>query len=106
MSVAPLAVLVPVLAATVLAATSPVSRRPVAGVVGVIAAVATAGLCLAALVQTHGGTIVVWFGGWRPRAGAAVGIDFAVDPVGAGMALFVAILGVAALVMCIQVIKV
>src|SRR5919107_4955530 len=106
MSVAPLAVLVPVLAATVLAATSPVSRRRVAGVVGVLAALATAGLCAATLAQARDDTLVVWFGGWRPRGGAAVGIDFAVDPLGAGLALFVAVLGVAALVMCVEVIQV
>jgi len=106
-SVAPLAVLVPVLAATLLAATSPfVSRRRLAGIVAVLAALASAGLCAAALVEAHGDTLVVWFGGWEPRSGAAVGIDFAVDPIGAGMALFVAVLGVAALVMCIEVIQV
>src|SRR5205823_10604576 len=27
-----------------------------------------------------------WFGGWRPRGGIALGIDFAVDPLGAGLA--------------------
>jgi multicomponent Na+:H+ antiporter subunit D len=105
-SAASLAVLVPVLAATVLAATSPFARRRVAGIVGVIAAVATAALCAATLAQVRGGTLVVWFGGWRPRGAAAVGIDFAVDPIGAGMALFVAVLGVAALVMCVEVIQV
>jgi multicomponent Na+:H+ antiporter subunit D len=106
-SVAPLAVLVPLLAAAVLAATSPfVSRRRVAGVVAVAAAVATAALCAAALVEAGGGAIITWFGGWEPRSGVAVGIDFAVDPIGAGMALFVATLGVAALVMCIEVIQV
>ena len=107
MSVAPLAVLVPVLAATLLAATSPfVTRRRLAGIVAVLAVLASAGLCAAALVEAHGDTLVVWFGGWEPRAGVAVGIDFAVDPIGAGMALFVAVLGVAALVMCIEVIQV
>jgi multicomponent Na+:H+ antiporter subunit D len=105
-SVAPLAVLVPVLAATVLAATSPVARRRVAGIVGVLAALAMAGLCAATLAQAGGGVLVVWFGGWTPRAGAAVGIDFAPDPFGAGLALFVAVLGVAALVMCVEVIQV
>jgi len=105
-SVAPLAVLVPVLAATVLAATSPVSRPRVAGIVGVLAAVAMAALCAATLAKARGGLVVVWFGGWTPRAGAAVGIDFAPDPFGAGLALFVAVLGVAALVMCVEVIQV
>src|SRR3954470_16597027 len=106
MSVAPLAVLVPVLAATVLAATSPLSRRRVAGIVGVLAALAMAALCAATLAQADGGLVVVWFGGWTPRNGAAVGIDFAPDPFGAGLALFVAVLGVAALVMCVEVIQV
>src|SRR4051794_15419279 len=94
------------LAATLLAATSPVSRRRAAGIVGLVAALATAALCAATLAHVDGGTLVVWFGGWRPRAGAAVGIDFAVDPLGAGLALFVAVLGVAALVMCVEVIRV
>src|SRR4051812_43691980 len=65
-----------------------------------------AGLCAATLSQVAGGTLVAWFGGWTPRAGVAVGIDFAVDPIGAGLALFVAVLGIAALVMCIEVIRV
>src|SRR3954463_4828159 len=94
------------LAATLLAATSPVSRRRAAGIVGLVAALATAALCAATLAHVDGGTLVVWFGGWRPRAGAAVGIDFAVDPLGGGFALFVAVIGVAALVMCIEVIQV
>src|SRR4051794_29388523 len=94
------------LAATLLAATSPVSRRRAAGIVGLVAALATAALCAATLAHVDGGTLVVWFGGWRPRGGAAVGIDFAVDPLGGGFALFVAVLGVAALVMCVEVIQV
>ena len=106
MSVAPLAVLVPVLAATLLAATSPIARRRVAGIVGVVAALAMAALCAATLSQAGGRMLVVWFGGWTPRSGAAVGIDFAPDPFGAGFALFVAVLGVAALVMCVEVIRV
>src|SRR4051794_40699588 len=106
MATAPLAVLVPVLAATLLAATSPVARRPVAGVVGVLAALAAAVLCAVTLGDAAGGVSVHWFGGWEPRQGVAVGIDFAVDPIGGGLALFVAVLGVAALVMCAEVIEV
>jgi multicomponent Na+:H+ antiporter subunit D len=105
-SAASLAVLAPMLAATVLAATSPFSRRLVAGIVGLGAAVTTAAFCAVTLAHVDGGTIVVWFGGWAPRNGAAVGIDFAVDPLGGAFALFVAVLGVAALVMCIEVIQV
>ena len=106
MSVAPLAVLVPMLAATLLAATSPVSRRRVAGIVGLVAALATAALCAAPLAQVgrrHARRLVRRL---AAAAGAAVGIDFAVDPLGGAFALFVAVLGVAALVMCIEVIQV
>jgi multicomponent Na+:H+ antiporter subunit D len=106
MTTAPLSVLVPTLAATLLAATSPAGRRHVAGIVGVIAALATAALCAVTLSRASAETLVIWFGGWTPRAGAAVGIDFAVDPLAAGMALFIAVLGVAALVMCIELIHV
>jgi multicomponent Na+:H+ antiporter subunit D len=106
MSVAPLAVLVPVLAATLLAATSPIGRRRVAGAVGVAAAIATAVLCALSLREAGGGALVVWFGGWEPRDGVAVGIDFAVDGLGGGLALFVAVLGVAALLMCAELIEV
>ena len=106
MTTAPLSVLVPVLAATLLAATSPVGRRRAAGVVGVLAAIATVALCAITLRDGSGGTVVTWFGGWTPRAGAAVGIDFAVDPLGAGFALFIAVLGVGALVMCVELIRV
>jgi multicomponent Na+:H+ antiporter subunit D len=106
MTTAPLSVLLPVLAATLLAATSPLRRRHVAGVVGVAAVLATVALCAVTLTRSSADTLVVWFGGWTPRAGAAVGIDFAVDPLGAGLALFIAVLGVAALVMCVELIHV
>jgi multicomponent Na+:H+ antiporter subunit D len=106
MTTAPLSVLVPVLAATLLAATSPLSRRRAAGVLAVLAALAMAVLCALTLGRASDRTLVLWFGGWTPRDGAAVGIDFAVDPLGAAFALFIAVLGVAALVMCVELIRV
>ena len=51
MSVAPLAVLVPALAAMLLAATSPVGRRRIAGGVGIAAALAGAVLCALTLTD-------------------------------------------------------
>jgi len=33
---------------------------------------------------------VTWFGGWHPHGGVAIGVDFAVDGIGAGLATFVA----------------
>ncbi len=39
-----------------------------------------------------------WFGDWRPRHGRALGISFAIDPLGAGLAAFATLLTLAALV--------
>src|SRR6185503_16504555 len=45
------------------------------------------------------GSLVTWLGGWNPRPGGiAVGIDLAVDPFGAALALLAAVLVTAALV--------
>src|SRR5439155_25820386 len=40
---------------------------------------------------------VDWFSGWRPTKGIALGISFTIDAVGAGLAVLVAVLMVAAL---------
>ena len=53
--------------------------------------------CLALLVSCRDGTVVYWFGGWTPRGGIALGIAFAVDPVGAAMATLAGVLATAAL---------
>ena len=39
-----------------------------------------------------------WLGGWTPRRGVAIGISLSVDPLGAGMAAFAAVLVLAALI--------
>lgn len=46
--------------------------------------------------------IVYWFGGWIPRKGIALGVSFAVDPLGAGLAALAALLTVAAFVFSSQ----
>ena len=53
--------------------------------------------CLALLVSCRDGTLVYWFGGWTPRGGIALGVAFAVDPVGAAMATLAGVLATAAL---------
>ncbi|HET6547281.1 MAG TPA: proton-conducting transporter membrane subunit, partial [Solirubrobacter sp.] len=99
MAVAALSVLVPILAGGVLALTSSVERRRVAAVVAV-AAVGASAVLLAILLARAGrdGRLVYWWGDWAPR-GRVLGIDFAIDGLGAGLALFVAVLAVPALVM-------
>src|SRR5215212_1429937 len=88
MTAAALAVLVPFLLGCALA---------IAG------ALATLGLT--AFVLADGSErLLVWFGGWEPRAGVAVGVAFTVDTLGAGLAVFVAGLGLVALVVASRVI--
>jgi multicomponent Na+:H+ antiporter subunit D len=72
--------------------------RRLSDVLSLAFAIATAGLCIAILVQTWDGPVVQWLSGWHPRAGVAIGIDLAIDPLGAGMALLVSVLIVSALV--------
>jgi multicomponent Na+:H+ antiporter subunit D len=99
---AALTVLAPFLAACALAGLSPFVRRR-AGWTAVVVALAALGLAIA--TAAHGQT-VVWFGGWTPRHGVALGVSFAVDALGAGFAVFVTALGVVALVVATRVIQV
>ena len=53
--------------------------------------------CFALLAQSLKEPVVYWFGGWTPRDGIALGVAFAVDPVGAGLATLAGVLATAAL---------
>jgi multicomponent Na+:H+ antiporter subunit D len=93
-----LVVAVPLLVAAVLAGCSPwVKGRPV-DLAAAVTAAAVAGGCAVLLAQAVAGPVVYWFGGWTPRDGIALGIAFAIDPVGAGLATLAGVLATAALV--------
>ena len=98
METAPLAVAIPLLGAGGLAAVATRLGRAGAEAVALAAAVAVMALCVALLVRTGSGLEVYWFGGWEPRAGTAIGVSFAVDAIGAGLATLVSALMIAALV--------
>ena len=53
--------------------------------------------CIGLLVQSLREPVIYWFGGWTPRDGIALGVAFAVDPVGAGLATLAGVLATAAL---------
>ena len=96
----PLAVATPLIgAAALIALTAVVPRRVVDLLSCGIAAVCVV-LCALVLDDALDGTLVHWFGGWTPRHGTAVGISFAIDRIGAGLALFAAVLALAAFVFC------
>lgn len=80
--------------------------RLAADLVALALAAASAVMTLLLLVHTGSGMTVYWFGGWHPRHGLAIGINFAVTAIGAGLAAFVALLMVVALLYSTRVQKV
>jgi multicomponent Na+:H+ antiporter subunit D len=98
MAVVALSVLVPIVSGTVLALTNPLQRRRLAAGAAVVAVVAALVLLAITLHRVGGGHLVMWWGGWTPH-GRVVGISFAVDGIGAGLAVFAAALAVPTLIM-------
>jgi multicomponent Na+:H+ antiporter subunit D len=95
----PLPVAIPLLAAALLAALNFLHNRTFADIVGVAVAAAATVICAILLARSiDHGPLVYWFGGWRPHAGVALGVSFAVDTFGAGMATFAWLLVTAALI--------
>jgi multicomponent Na+:H+ antiporter subunit D len=97
---APLAVAIPLLAAALLVATASIVPRPLIDLLAGAASVACVVLCALVLRDASDGTLVYWFGGWTPRDGIALGVSFGIDRIGAGLALFTAVLFVAAFLFC------
>jgi multicomponent Na+:H+ antiporter subunit D len=81
-SLLPLPALVPLLAAAFVVATNHVLPHKVLAAVAITAAAA---VCAVGTVLTMHAGAVHWFGGWRPRSGLALGIDFVADPLGTAM---------------------
>jgi multicomponent Na+:H+ antiporter subunit D len=97
-TLAPLPFAVPVIAAALLAGASGLVRRRGADVAATLTALAVTVLCALLLAHVWHGDEIYWFSGWRPRAGVAIGISFAIDPLGAGTATLAALLVTSALV--------
>ena len=94
----PLAVAVPLLAAAILTAVGRLLPPRIVDALAAAVAAATAVVTGVLLVHAWGGSTVYWFGGWHPRGGLAIGIAFVVDPIGAGLACFAALVVTGALV--------
>jgi multicomponent Na+:H+ antiporter subunit D len=87
----PLLVAVPLLAAALTASLDHVAPAPVRDALAIGAAAATTVLAVLLLRQAEGHEVVHWFGGWIPQHGVALGIDFAVGPLAAGMCVVIGI---------------
>jgi multicomponent Na+:H+ antiporter subunit D len=96
----PLVTVTPLLMAALIAALSPLlgRQRRVLDGVAILTSAAVAGLLIAVLLQVAHRDQVYWFAGFRPHHGIAIGIDYAVGPLNAGLALLAAVLVTAAMI--------
>ena len=89
-----LVVAVPLLAAAAISAFGPLlgHTRRMLDAVAIVVAASIAVMLLIIMVRTVGGDQVYWFAGFRPARGIAIGIDFEVGPLSAGLAGLAAVL--------------
>jgi multicomponent Na+:H+ antiporter subunit D len=94
-----LAVVVPLLATAAISALNPLlrSRRRVLDAAAIVTAAAVTVMLFALMIRTAHGDEVYWFAGFRPHRGVAIGIDFAVGPLSAGLATLAGLLVTAAM---------
>ena len=99
-AVIPASVAVPLGGAALMAAFSRLLPRWARDLIAIAVALATAALTLTLMASSAGHPMIYWFSGWRPAGGMVIGVDYAVGPLGAGMASLAAVLASAALVYC------
>ncbi len=102
MHITALTVVVPMIAAASLVAVRRWTPRAVNDVVAVAVAVAVVTMCALLLARALHHPFAYWMGGWRPSHMVTIGISFSVDPAGAGLAMFAAILVTATLVYSVR----
>jgi multicomponent Na+:H+ antiporter subunit D len=94
-----LPVFIPLFTAATLIAIRHWSSRLLDDLTSIAASLGVVVLCALLLAHTaHGHPFAYWMGGWRPSHSVAIGISFSIDPIGAGLALFAAVLVTASLV--------
>ncbi|MGH3235623.1 MAG: complex I subunit 5 family protein [Streptosporangiaceae bacterium] len=99
-AVIPASVAVPLGGAALMAGFSRLLPRWARDLIAVAVALATTTLTLILMASSAGRPMIYWFSGWRPSGGMVIGIDYAVGPLGAGMASLAGLLASAALVYC------
>ena len=99
-AVVPASVAVPLAGAALMAGFSRLLPRRARDLVAIAVALATTTLTLILMAASAGRPMIYWFSGWRPSAGMVIGVDYAVGPLGAGMASLAGLLVCAALVYC------
>ncbi|HEU5243857.1 MAG TPA: proton-conducting transporter membrane subunit [Gaiellaceae bacterium] len=96
--VPPLLVAIPLLVAAVTAGLDHITPEPVQDALVVAASAATTALAFVLLWHSESSEVVHWFGGWQTHGGVAIGIDFAVGPLAAGMCAVIGLVVTLALI--------
>jgi len=91
-------VAVPLVIAALLGAFNRHIYRRLADLTALLGAAYCVWSCAVLMLSSAHRPIVYWMGGWAPRGAAAIGISFAIDPFGAGIAAFASLLVFMALV--------
>jgi multicomponent Na+:H+ antiporter subunit D len=99
-AVIPVSVVVPLTGAALITGFSRVLPRWARDLGATAIALATTTLTVSLMFASTGRPMVYWFAGWHPSGGMVIGIDYAVGPLGAGMASLAGVLVCAALVYC------
>ncbi len=92
-----LPVVIPFLVAPLLVTVGMVAPRWCEDTAAMAVALSVVTICVLLAVHVGGRPFAYWMGGWRPEHGVAIGIAFAIDPLGAGMAAFAGVMVLAAL---------
>jgi multicomponent Na+:H+ antiporter subunit D len=94
----PLPAVIPLIGAALNAALDHIQPRWSHSSISILGMAAAFVFSILIMVHSMSSETLHWFGGWHPRSGVAIGIGFAVDPLGAGMAVLASGLMLAALV--------
>ena len=91
-------VVIPLIVAAILAASGGLLPRRLLDAVAILTSAFICVVCVLLVRRSSQGTIVYWFGNWKPEplGHFPVGICFMIDPIGAGLAALVALLVLAA----------
>ena len=96
----PLAVATPLLVAAAIGALNPLLRRQrrILDSVAIAASAVVTGLLVVIMIRVAHHDETYWFGGFRPNHGIAIGVNFEVGPLSAGLAALAAVLVTAGMV--------
>jgi multicomponent Na+:H+ antiporter subunit D len=96
----PLAVVVPLLVAAAISALTPLLRRQrrILDSVAIATSAVVAGMLFVIMIRVAHRDQAYWFAGFRPQHGIAIGIDFEVGPLSAGLACLAAVLVTAGMI--------